>query len=373
LSLRSAGPGWIVGSLLLIGAVAGQARATGSISGKLTAPASRSVSPVDADGNEVSGSAALVNAMNANYQDFRAIANADGTYKLDGLDAGTYTVVVVGNGMDPIVQKNVTVTDGKDTTQNFTLAEAQPFKILKSPGGKPIPLTDDINSASFANAPDINLDEAWQIRTDLGGSGTLLNWKPNVVSARVRMMYSAAALHLAADVNFKTPGVNNWPDNGGAEIWDGNHFDLFFQNDAYDPKRTDYNTDHNWQVVVRLTDTPVFKIFVNGAPPDGQDPDSLPQNKDIKTYALRVVKPKKDGELDRIDYPWALFQQNGSGKGPITAPADNTFGALDLSIGDADPDQAAADAHIKQRLSWSGFFEGWRHPNQLRPVVFTPQ
>src|SRR5207249_648663 len=109
------------------------------------------------------------------------------------------------------------------------------------------------------------------------------------------------------------------------------------------------------------------------APPDGQDPDSLAENKNIKNYVLRKVKSTGDGELDRIDYPWTLFHQNGSGKGPIAAPADNSFGALDLSVGAADPDQAKDDAHIKNRLGWSGFFEGWRHPNQLRPIQFTPQ
>jgi len=373
LSLRSTAPGWAASAAVLLAACTGQALAAGSISGKLTVPTSRSVAPLDSDGNEVSGSAVRVNAVNDKFQNFRASANADGTYKLEGLDPGKYTVVVVGNGMETIVQKDVVVTDNQDQKLNFTLTEAQPFKILKTPGGNPIPLTDDINSASFANAPDINLNEAWQIQTDLGGTGTLLNWKANEVSGRFRMMYSNTALHLASDINFKTPGVNNWPDNGGAEIWDGNHIDFFFQNDAYDPKRTGYEGDHNWQVVVRLTDTPAFKVFLNGAPPDGQDPDSLAENKEISKYVRRVVKPNKDGELDRIDFPWTLFHQNESGKGPITGPADNGFGALDLSVGAADPDQAPDEAHIKNRLSWSGFFEGWRHPNQLRPVQFTPQ
>jgi len=84
-------------------------------------------------------------------------------------ELGTYTVVVVGAGMAPVVQKSVTVTDGKDLPLDFTLTEAQPFSIVKSAGGTPIPLTDDFNSASFADAPEIDLNQAWQLQNDLNG------------------------------------------------------------------------------------------------------------------------------------------------------------------------------------------------------------
>jgi hypothetical protein len=46
--------------------------------------------------------------------------------------------------------------------------------------------------------------------------------------------------------------------------------------------------------------------------------------------------------------------------------------ALDLSAGAADPDAAPEEAGIKTRMSWSGFFEGWRDPRLLRPVIFGP-
>lgn len=371
LSLRPIALRGTIGAVLLLGAVAGQALAAGSISGKVTVPASRSVVPEDSTGTEVSGSAARVNATNDKFQDFRATVNADGTYKLDGLDPGTYTVVVVGAGLATVVKEGVTVTDGQNIPLDFTLAEAQPFPIVGTAGGNPIPLTDDYYSASFADAPEIHLDQASQLQTDLGGTGTLTNWKPNEVSGKFRFKYSNAALHLAADINFKTPGVNNWPDMGGQEIWDGNHIDFFFQNDAYDPKRSDFDSDHDWQVAVRLTDTPFIKVFQNGSPPAGQDPPQ--ENSNIKNFVLRKVKPSKDGELLRVDFPWSIFQRNGTTTGPIPVPAANSLSAMDISIGAADPDQPPADAHIKVRLSWSGFFEGWHHPNLLVPIRFTPQ
>src|SRR6266568_930022 len=372
LSLRPIAPGWTIGAILLLGAVAGPAMATGSISGKVTVPASRSVDPLDSSGSEVSGSAARVNATNDKFQDFRTTVGADGTYKLDGLDPGTYTVVVVGEGAQTIIKPGVTVTDGKDTSMDVTLVEAQPFSIVKAAGGTPIPLTDDYNSASFADAPEIDLNQAWQLENELNANIPLTVWGgPQEMSGKFKFKYSTAAIHLAADINYKTPGVNNWPDNGGQEIWDGNHIDFFFQNDAYDPKRTDFDSDHDWQVAVRLTDTPAFKIFQNGTPPSDQDPPS--QNATIQNYVLRKVKADKSGELDRFDFPWAMFGQHGNKTGAISAPADNTLSAMDISIGEADPAMAAADAHIKLRMSWSGFFEGWHHPNLLVPIKFTPQ
>ena len=363
---------WTISAILLLGAVAGPVLATGSISGKVTAPASRSVDPLDSSGSEVSGSAALVNATNDKFQDFRTTVGADGTYKLDSLDPGTYTVVVVAEGSAPVIKPGVTVTDGKDTPMDVTLTEATPFSIVKAAGGTPIPLTDDFNAASFADAPEIDLNQAWQLQNQLNGSIPLTVWTgPQEMSGKFKFKYSTAAIHLAADINFKTPGVNNWPDNGGQDIWDGNHIDFFFQNDAYDPMRTTYDKDHDWQVVLKLTDMPAFSIRQFGAEPDNQHPPQ--QNATIQNYVLRKVKADKSGELDRVDFPWAMFQQYGDKTGPIPIPADNTLSAMDISLGEADPDMAPADAHVKLRLSWSGFFEGWHHPNLLVPIKFTPQ
>jgi hypothetical protein len=371
LSLRLIAHGWTIGTVLLLGVVASQALAAGSISGKVTGPASLSVFPVTADGTEISGAAARVNATNDKFQVFRTTVDADGNYKLEELEPGTYTVVVVGAGMAPGVKKDVKVTDGEDLKLDVTLEEAQPFPIVRSAGGKPIPLTDDYYSASFADAPEIRLDEPWQLQNTLKPSIELNAWTgPQEMSGKFKFKYSDTALHLAADLNFKTPGVNNWP-TVGPEAWNGNHIDLFFQNDAYDPNRAALDLDHDWQVILRLNDEPYFRMLQNGAPTPNQDPPK--ENASIKDYVLRKVKPDNSGELLRVDYPWAMFQQVASNKGPISAPAENSLGALDISLGAVDPDQPRDEAEVKLRMSWSGFFEGWHRPNQLVPVKFTPQ
>jgi hypothetical protein len=334
--------------------MASPAFAAGTISGKLTGPATR---PIEG---------ARINATDAQFRNFRAVAKADGTYSLPDLEAGTYTVVVVGIGMDPVVTRDVVVQDGQTVTVNATLQEAAPLTIVKA--ARPIPLTDDYNSASFADAPEILVNQSWQNTPDLPGTGTLTNWKPEEVSAKFRIKYSDAAIHVAGDLNMKALGINNWPDMGGREIWDGNHIDFFFQNDPYTPTRAEYQLDHNWQLATRLTDTPAFKLFQLGVPPEHQDPPE----EDATKLVLRKPKADKTGELVRIDYPWTIFRQNGSSKQPIPVPAANAMAALDIAFGAADPDQSPEEAGIKTRLSWSGFFEGWRDPRLLRPVQFGP-
>lgn len=346
--------GWPIGALLLL-AAAGPAMAAGTISGTITGPATRSVA------------GARVNATDNQFRNFRAVADAQGKYTLADLEPGTYLVVVAGAAMEPVVQRDVVVKDGETVTLNVTLQEAPPFPILKA--AQPIPLTDDYYSAAFADAPEIMINQSWQNTPDLDPSvGNLTNWKPEEVSGKFRLKYSSAALHLAADLNFKTPGINRWPDMGGREIWDGNHIDFFFQNDPYSPSREEYDLDHNWQLATRLTDTPAFKLFQRGMPPEEQDPPA----EDATKHVLRKVKPNKDGELVRIDYPWTIFRQNGSSKEPIPVPAADSLAALDIAVGAADPDQTPDEAGIKTRLSWSGFFEGWRDPRLLRPVKFMP-
>jgi hypothetical protein len=236
---------------------------------------------------------------------------------------------------------------------------------VKSPN--PIPLTDDYYSASFADAPEIRVDEAWQIVLGVG-TGTLESWNPTEVSGKFKLKYSEQALHLAADLTLKNPGAHNWPASG-AEIWDGNSIDFDLQNDPYDPNRAEYDLDHNWQTVVGLGDTPVWKQFQRGLPPENQNP---PMG-NAKDYVVRKVKADNSGELVRIDFPWSLFQQNESKKGPIPVPADNQLSAIDISIDGADPDLPREEAALKNRLSWSGFFTNWQDPRVLRPVKFCPQ
>jgi hypothetical protein len=339
--------------MLLFGAAAGQALAAGSLSGTVKVPAGRSM-----DG-------ALVNATDSSFHDFRSAIDAGGTYSLTGLAPGSYTVVAVGNGMDPGIAANVAIKDGQDVKQDFTLQEAKPYCIVRSP--TPIPLTDDYNSASFADAVEFRVDQAWQIVLGIG-SGDLSSWDPTQVSGKFKLKYSSAGIHLAADLTFAVPGAHNWP-MAGEEIWDGNSFDFDLQNDAYDPNRPADDLDHNWQIIVGLGDTPVWKLFQAGYPPTNQSPLSPPAT----GYVLRKVKTTNDGELDRIDFPWSLFLQNKSMKGPIAMPPDNTMGAIDIALNGSGPTLSRDHAALKNRLDESGFFWAWNDPRELRPAMFCPQ
>jgi hypothetical protein len=334
-----------LGIALLILVAAGQALAAGSISGKLTAPSGY---PLILEG-------ARVNATDDKFHAFRTDVEADGSYQITDLEPGKYSLVVVAKGLQTVIVRDLEVKDGEEVKKDFALETAKPFAIVYSP--TPIPLTSDYNSAEFKDAPEMLVNEAWQIR-----SGGLDAWTgPSEVSAKFKMKYSDQALHLAADINFRTPGVNN-ADRAGNQFWDGNSIEFFWQNDPLDLNRTEYDLDHNWQVVVTLADPIDWILYQRGE-------DSRPSLK-ATDYVLRKVKADNTGELVRWDLPFAIFKQNRTNKGPISAPPLDSLGALDIVINAADPDADPADARQKAGLGWGGFGDNWNNPSVLVPIKF---
>lgn len=342
--------GWLLGSTLLFSVAASPAAAVGSISGTLTAPADYSLT--------LEG--ARVNATDDQFHAYRTTANDDGTYEITDLEPGKYSVVVVARGLETAIARDVEVKDDEAVTKDFTLETARPFPIVYSP--KPIPLTSDYYSADFADAPEMRFDEAWQIRN---GNGALEAWQgPAEVSAKMKLKYSDQALHLAADINFKTPGVNN-ADRAGNQLWGGNSIEFFWQNDPLDLNRTEYDLDHNWQAVVTLAEPYEWILYQRGV-------DSRPAQS-VAGNILRKVREDKTGELVRWDMPFAIFLQTGSNKAAISAPPLDSLGALDIVINAADPDLPAEEAPLKSALSWSGFGDNWTNPSMLRPIRFVAQ
>jgi hypothetical protein len=342
--------GWLLVSAVLLSVAAGPAAAVGSISGKLTAP----------EGYALTLEGARVNATDDKFHAYRATANEDGTYEITDLAPGKYSVVVVGRGLETAIVRDVEVKDDQAVTKDFTLETAKPFPIVYSP--KPIPLTSDYYSADFADAPEMKFDEAWQWRN---GNGALEAWQgPAEVSAKMKLKYSDQALHLAADINFKTPGVNI-SDRAGNQLWNGNSIEFFWQNDPLDLSRGEYDLDHNWQAVVTLADPVDWILYQRGQ-------DTRPNQK-VAGNILRKVRDDKTGELVRWDMPFSIFLQTGAKTGAVTAPALESLGALDIVINAADPDQPAEEAPLKSALSWSGFGDNWTNPSMLRPVRFTAQ
>jgi carboxypeptidase family protein len=351
-AVRPIAPGWLIGTTLLIGMMAGPALATGTISGKLTAPSGY---PLGLD------SSSHVNATDAQFHAFRVSPDATGAYEIDNLDPGTYSLVVVASGLETATVQNLVLKDGQTITQNVTLVDAKPFPIIHSPA--PIPLTDDYNSASFQDAPEMDVNQAWQIR-----SGPLDSWPgPSEVSAKFKLKYSDQALHLAADINFKTPGVNNADRTlmPGSQLWDGNAIEFFFQNDPLDLNRTEYDLDHNWQLDIALADPVKWVMYQRGQ--DTWPPVTVDSN------LLRKVKADNSGELDRLDMPFAVFLQTGANKGAISAPKLGSLGALDITINAADSTADKDSARLKFGLDWAGMSGIWQDPSQLRPIQFVAQ
>jgi hypothetical protein len=279
------------------------------------------------------------------------------------VDPGTYTVAVVADGFDATPATKVVVADGKTVPENFTLTVAAPFPVVKS--ASPIPLTDDINSASFMDAADINDNSGWNVAQNDQSGNNLSDWKgPAQAGGRFRIKYSDQGIHLAADVTFAQPGVDFGAQN---TQYLGNAIEFYLQSDPYDPTRTAYDPDHNWQIIVGLGATPDWFMYggLQAAPMlSGAAAD-------IKKYLLVKDRPNKDGELVRLDLPWGFFLKSDSTA--ITAPKDNDLGAMGVGLDNSGPD-ATKDAATRQfQLGWPGYNTGYTDPSVLSPAQFVPQ
>jgi hypothetical protein len=352
LSVRPIARGWQVGSTLLLCLVAGQswAAGTGAINGKVTLPAGTAVSDV----------AAKVVATNEKYAVFTATVNDDGTYSITPVDNGTYRVAALAHGLAAAPITNLVISDSSPTaTENFDLKAPTPYPVVKSPN--PIPLTDGIDSASFQDAPEIDLTSGESVAV-----GDPTTWGgPNIVSGRFKVKYSSLGLHIAADVTYKTPRVN---DQTGGNIWNANALEVDFQNDPYDPTRTAYDNDHNWQFAVSLGQKPEWYLFggVQAAPSDP-----------VLTHLEIQDKTPNTGETFRVDIPWKILLDSSGN--PISEPADKSMAAMDLALDAADPTQPAGtsttDTPVTRayQLTWSGFADTWTNPSELVPIQFVAQ
>jgi len=369
--LRPTAKGWQVGSALLVLAVAGQtwAATTQTISGKVTA-ALPSGAAIDTDAT------AYVVATSDKNKVYEVPVNSDGTYSISPVDNGTYKIVAVAKSQGAQQVSNVVISDAAPTvTQNFDLKAATPLPIVKAAGNNPIPLTDGIDSAAFQDAPEIDLASGETVETPpptadpttVSGAG----WTgPNDVSGRFKVKYSSLGLHIAGDVTYKTPRVN---DQTGGNIWNANAIEVDFQNDPYDITRIAYDNDHNWQFGFSLGATPDWWLWggVNAHPAiDGKD-------EAVTTHALVQDKSPNTGETFRVDIPWAILLDS-SGKA-ISEPADNAMGALDLALDAADPSQPAGTSTAASpvartiQLALSGYNDTYKNPASEVPVQFVAQ
>jgi hypothetical protein len=337
---------WSVGTVLLSLALGSQALAA-KISGTVKLPEGRAVTDV------------AVIASSAKFDIYRVDVAEDGTFSIDDAVPGTYTLSVVGPGLSTPDVKDVVLAD-KDITQDFTAKDAEPFCIVKA--ASPIPLDQDIDSAAFADAPEIRIGDAKTVAIGAGADWTTQGG-PNIVNGRFKVKYSTEGLHLAGDINFKTPLVNSQVDNN---LWNGNAIEIQFTNAAYDPERSGNDAELDFQVIAGLGETPDW--WLHGAI------EARPSEA-VSGHIKRVPKEVTDGvggEKLRLDIPWKIFLAGGPEGTPITMPEDNALGALDIELDAADPDGDRATAVRKYQVSWSGLQAHWNAHRRV-PVKFCPQ
>jgi hypothetical protein len=347
---------WSVGTALLSLALAGPSLAA-TISGTVKVPEGRSV-----EGSKVV-------AASAKNDLYRVDVAEDGSYSIDDAVAGTYTISLVGLGVSAPDAKEVVVAEGGTVTQNFDAKDREPFCIVKA--AAPIPLSEDIDSAAFADAPEIRIGEGKHLGVALGDSYP--EWGPqggpNIVSGRFKVKYSTVGLHVAADVTFKSPLANIQTDGN---LWNGNALEFDFTNVPYDQARTGKDGQTDWQVVVGLGQTADWWEHNSY----NARPKIAGKETAITTYIARHPKELTadgvGGEKFRLDLPWGIFNKGADGAA-ITMPEDNALGAMDIVVDASDPDADRSEAVRKYQIQWSGLGNSHWQANQLVPVKFCPQ
>jgi hypothetical protein len=339
--------GWLIGTALLAFVATGQAFAQTQVTGRLTGP----------EGVSLEGAVVTATADN---RVFRATVDASGQYTLP-LEPGTYTITVNSPGLGQQMFENVQVTEGQTVTQDVTLAAAQPFCIVKA--ATPIPLSEGIDSAAFANAPEIRIQSGANI---VEGFDQVANFRgPSTLGGRFKVMYSEQGLHIAGDVTFARPNTNFATD---AELWQGNAIEILFQDDPYNATRTAPDPAHNFRLIVGLGEQPRWRF---GQTLD-QEPSVAGTVASIAEHVMVQNNADNTGNLVRINIPWNLLVTGGETPTPIAAPADNAMAAMDIILHGSSPD-ASAEAPARQfALSWSGLQGSTTNPRALRPVQFCP-
>lgn len=322
--------------------VAGQAWAAGTIKGSVMVPST-----------EYDPSAGFVVAVSDKNDLYRVQIDADGSYIIENAAPGTYTISALRGGLTAPDATGVVLADGATVTQNFSMTVAQPFCVVKA--ATPIPLDQDIDSAAFADAQEIRVDQG----KNLGVGPVEEYYKdggPNLVSGRFKVKWSSQAIHLAAEVKFAKPLVNPHADGN---LWTGNALEFDIQNDPYDVTREGKDNMHNWQLVVGLG--PRADWWEHNSA--NERPKLNGQPALIANYINRV--PTATGEKFRLDVPWSILLAGGAEGTRISAPADDSLGAMDLVLDVADPNDPAAR---KYQVQWSGFGNSHWNASSMVPI-----
>ncbi len=132
--------------------------------------------------------------------------------------------------------------------------------------------------------------------------------------------------------------------------------------------RSAYDEDHNWQLIVGLGSTPQWWLY--GALQ--QAPMINGKAEPVTDHILIKDRPNKDGQLVRIDVPWAIYLK-GDKMTPITPPKDMDLGAAELAVDQSGPDSTRDTPTSLYQLTWSGLDTGFGEPNTLKPIQFCPQ
>jgi hypothetical protein len=307
---------------------------------------------MDAAGDPIAGAWVYAHGFKNNI--IYGTTDAAGLYDLTVLPGGPWSVTALVPGYKTTSDQLANaVVDTHNHGPEFKLEAAPPFALVKA--GAPIPLSAGIDAPEFADAPEIRIDQPYNVVIGLDKPDA---WPgPQAVSGRFRVKWDETALYYAGEVVWAAPGLNSHSD---AEVWNGNSVELYIQTAPFDRARTEYQPDQNWHLVLGAGQTPSWWLFgaVNARPKP-----ALEQN--------LAVTPRADGKgsFFRLNVPWSmLLRSSGVGTMP---PSPESPGAIGIAINAADPASDRANTARQFQLSWPMSDTNYTDPSYLQPAIFT--
>ena len=300
----------------------------------------------------------LVVAKNADGVDTDYLTNSGGQIVLTDLAPGAFPVQITSypwvGSVSPSGTQTQTIQAGKVTKLDLRV-DPFVYSVLKTP--TPITIDGNIDGPEWEGAQAMGVDQ----RRQLAAGGTTVWRGLEDLSGTAKWKWDDTYIYLAANVvddtrvNQRVADPADW-----GNLWQGDGFETYIQLDPYDPRRSAYRIDRNYQWTIGVDPEGVvgWKIFRATSTPNDVLPPDIPEPAEHS----KVVKTPK-GYILEARFPWASLPDVNQ---ELIPPKVGTQGAIALAINDTDNDVNTRD----QQASWNTRGDMWNNPSSFTRAIW---
>ncbi|MGQ9524521.1 MAG: sugar-binding protein [Armatimonadota bacterium] len=250
----------------------------------------------------------------------------------------------------------ITVKGGQIVQVEYTV-EPYIYRIVKA--DKPMKMDGNLTEEEWGGAMAMVVNQPRQLAA-VGGGVTA-----DDCSAIARWKWDDNYIYAAIEVIDDFPRMNTHITDDDGNLWQGDGVETYIQLDPYDPKRSDYRRDRNYQWTIGVGDPPQWKIFrdvvgdvtiASGGIPNWQ-PDHM-------AVVLRSAPDKKPGYIVEARFPWTGLPDVDK---TMIPPKEGTEGAIGLAVNDTDEEGLTTR---ENQIMWNGYGDLWTNPAHFTPALW---